>query len=470
MAGTKDIENMIAPSAKVALRRDLGLWSAVAIVIGTVIGSGIFIVPNTMVQNVGTPAMVFVVWITGGLMSLSGALSYAELSAAMPGAGGEYVYLREAYGPLWSFVYGWTQMWVAKSGSIATLATAFFLYLSNFHAELLKSLGKIPIPLGPDGAPLDVSYGQILAMALIMALAVLNYFGVKVGGNVQVVVTMCKVGLIAAVVAVGLGSGHGALGNFQSATAVVAANGPVAAFFAALVAALWAYDGWNNLSMVGSEIREPQRNLPRALISGVAAVMAIYLLANLAYFYVLPAGEVAATKLVAAEMMAKIFGPPGAKLVSIAAMISIFAALNGSILTGSRVPYAMAADGLFFRSMAKVHPAFRTPGVSILALSAWSAVLVLSGRYDQLFTYVIFASWILYGMTTAAVLVLRRKRPEMPRPYRTFGYPLVPIVFVLSAFGLVISTLFNSPRESLLGLTLVALGLPFYYFWSRRRV
>jgi APA family basic amino acid/polyamine antiporter len=244
----------------------------------------------------------------------------------------------------------------------------------------------------------------------------------------------------------------------------------VAAFFAALVAALWAYDGWNNLSMVGSEIQEPQRNLPRALIGGVVAVMAIYLLANIAYFYVLPAGEVAATKLVAAEMMAKIFGPPGAKLVSIAAMISIFAALNGSVLTGSRVPYAMAEDGLFFRPMAKVHPAFRTPGVAILALSAWSAVLVLSGRYDQLFTYVIFASWILYGMTTAAVLVLRRKRPEMPRPYRTFGYPLVPIVFVLSALGLVISTLFNSPRESLLGLTLVALGLPFYYFWSSRRV
>lgn len=460
---------MSAPSSAASLRRDLGFWSAVAIVIGTVIGSGIFIVPNTMVQNTGTPAKVFVVWIVGGLMSLTGALSYAELSAAMPGAGGEYVYLREAYGPLWSFLYGWTQMWVAKSGSIATLATAFFLYLSNFQPELLRPLGKIPIPLGPDGGPIEVSYGQILAMALIMALGGLNYFGVKVGGDVQVVVTICKVGLIAAVVAVGLGSGHGSMANFHTSVPMAVSKSAIAGFFTALVAALWAYDGWNNLSMVGSEIQEPQRNLPRALIGGVAAVMAIYLLANLAYFFVLSAPEVAATQLVAADMMAKIFGAPGAKLVSAAAMISIFAALNGSILTGSRVPYAMAADGLFFRPMAKVHPEFHTPGVAILGLSAWSAVLVLSGRYDQLFTYVIFASWILYGMTTAAVLVLRYKRPEMPRPYRTFGYPVAPAVFVLSAMGLVISTLFNSPRESLLGLSLVALGLPFYYYWSSRK-
>jgi len=451
----------------VSLKRDLGLWSAVAIVVGTVIGSGIFIVPNVMIRNMGTPGMVFVVWVTGGLMSLSGALSYAELSAAMPGAGGEYVYLREAYVPLWSFIYGWTQMWVAKSGSIATLATAFFLYVANFHPELKQPAGHIPIPLGPSGGPLEVNYGQILGMALILALGGLNYFGVKIGGGVQVLVTICKVGLIFAVIAIGLGTGHGDAANFQSAAPVTSPG--IAAFFTALVAALWAYDGWNNVSMVASEIREPQRNLPRALIGGSLAVMAIYLLANVAYFYVLPAKEVAASDLVAADMMRKIFGQPGANMVSVAAMISIFAALNGSILTGSRVPYAMALDGLFFKSVANVHPDFRTPGISILALSAWSAVLVLSGRYDQLFTYVIFASWILYGMTTAAVLVLRRKRPEMPRPYRTFGYPVVPIVFVMSALCLVISTLFSSPRESLLGLGLVLVGLPFYYSWASKR-
>lgn len=457
-------------SSTVSLKRDLGLWSAVAIVVGTVIGSGIFIVPNTMIRNVGTPGMVFVVWVVGGLMSLSGALTYAELSAALPGAGGEYVYLREAYGPLWSFIYGWTQMWVAKSGSIATLATAFFLYFANFYPELKQPVGHIPVPLGPSGGPLEVSYGQILAMSLILGLGGLNYFGVKIGGRVQVLVTVCKVGLIFAVIAVGLGSGHGDASNFQSIVPVTSANGAVAAFFAALVGALWAYDGWNNVSMVASEIHEPQRNLPRALIGGTVAVIAIYLLANAAYFYVLPGKEVAGSDLVAADMMRKIFGQPGANMVSVAAMISIFAALNGSILTGSRVPYAMAVDRLFFRPMAHVHPDFHTPGISILALSAWSAVLVLSGRYDQLFTYVIFASWILYGMTTAAVLVLRYKRPEMHRPYRTFGYPIVPIVFVMSALGLVISTLFNSPRESVLGLTLVIVGLPFYYFWARRRM
>src|SRR5215471_19677239 len=319
---------MSAPTAEISLKRDLGLWSAAAIVIGTVIGSGIFIVPNTMARNVGLPGMVFAVWVAGGLMSLSGALSYAELSAAMPGAGGEYVYLREAYGTLWSFLYGWTQLWVAKSGSIATLATAFFLYVANFHPELKQIAARI--------GPLEVSYGQILGMALILALGVLNYFGVKIGGGVQILVTICKVGLIFAVIAIGLGTGHGDLANFHSVAPVTAA-GNVAAFFTALVGALWAYDGWNNVSMVASEIREPQRNLPRALIGGTAAVMAIYLLANVAYFYVLPAKEVAASDLVAADMMRKIFGAPGAKLVSVAAMISIFAALNGSILTGSRV-------------------------------------------------------------------------------------------------------------------------------------
>ncbi|MBI1786484.1 MAG: amino acid permease [Acidobacteria bacterium] len=448
------------------LKRDLGAWSAAAIVVGTVIGSGVFIVANTMTQRVGSPAMVFLVWIVGGLLSLSGALSYAELSAAMPGAGGEYVYLREAYGPLWSFVYGWTQMWVAKSGSIATLATAFILYFANFFPEVKRVVGVIPLPLGTNGAPLEVSVGQLLAMVLILLLAGVNYLGVKIGGEVQVVFTLCKVGLIVFVVAFGVFAGAGSLENFQTAIPV---TGGAIAFFAALRASLWAYDGWNNVSMVASEVRDPARNLPRSLIWGTAAVMLIYLAANAAYFHVLSAREVAASDLVAADMMRKILGAAGANAVSVAAMISIFAALNGSILSGSRVPYAMARDRYFFGAVARVHPRFHTPGVSILGLSAWSALLVLSGRYDQLFTYVIFASWILYGMTTAAVLVLRRKRPELARPYRAFGYPMIPVLFVLIALGLVLSTLIDSPRESVMGLGLVALGLPFYFYWNRRR-
>ncbi len=443
------------------LKRDLGLWAAASIVVGTIIGSGIFLVPRAMIQRVGTPEMVFAIWIFGGLLSLAGALCYAELSAALPEAGGEYVYLREAYGPMWGFLYSWTQMWVAKSGSIATLGTGFFYYLTNFFPGLDGIFYTIHLPLGPKGGPLEFRYGQLLAMALILALAGLNYGGVKLGGDVQVAVTAIKIALIAFIIVAGLGFGAPQALSAASSTPLTAAG-----FFAALVAALWAYDGWNNVSMVASEIRNPQRNLPRALIWGTTGVIGIYLLANGAYFHVLSASEVGGTERVAAEMMRRVLAGAGANAVSVAAMISIFAALNGSILSGSRVPYAAARDGYFFAPIGRVHPRFRTPGISILALSAWAALLVLSGRYEQLYTYVIFASWILYGMTTAAVIVLRKKRPDLNRPYRTIGYPFVPAVFVLVALALVLSTLFDSPRESLLGIFLILLGLPFYFHWK----
>jgi basic amino acid/polyamine antiporter, APA family len=408
--------------------------------------------------------MVFIVWVFGGLLSLCGALSYAELAAAMPEAGGEYVYLREAYGPMWGFLYGWTQMWVAKSGSIATLATGFFYYLTNFFPTLDGVFYTVPLPLGAHGAPLDLRYGQLLAMALILFLAGVNYFGVKIGGEVQITVTIVKVLLIAFIVVAGL-----AFGSAHAPAAAVSHPLTIAGFFAALVAALWAYDGWNNVSMVASEIRQPQRSLPLALIAGTLAVIAIYLAANAAYFHALSAQQVGTSQRVAADMMRRVAGDWGARAVSVAAMISIFAALNGSILTGARVPYAMARDRLFFRPVAHVNAAYRTPGVSILLLSGWSAVVVLSGRYEQLFTYVIFASWILYGMTTAAVIVLRFKKPDLPRPYKTLGYPVLPVLFVLVAISLVISTLFDSPRESLLGLVFIFLGLPFYFYWKRSR-
>jgi APA family basic amino acid/polyamine antiporter len=448
----------------IQLKRELGVWSAVAIVIGTVIGSGIFLVPRTMIQRVGSPEMVFVVWVVGGLLSLAGALSYAELAAAMPEAGGEYVYLREAYGPVWGFLYAWTQMWVAKSGSIATLATGFFYYLTNFLPQLNGILFVVPLPIGAHGAPLEIRYGQLFAMALILFLAGVNYFGVKVGGDVQVGVTVVKVALILFIIVVGLGWGHRPVETAHVAAMPLSFAG----FFAAMVAALWAYDGWNNVSMVASEIRQPQRNLPLALIWGTLAVVVIYLLANAAYFFVLSPRDVALSNRVAADMMRRILGGAGANIVSVAAMISIFAALNGSILSGARVPYAAARDGYFFRPMARVNAGYHTPGVSILSLSAWAALLVLSGSYDQLYTYVIFASWLLYGMTTAAVIVLRKKRPDLARPYRTLGYPAVPVLFVAIALCLVISTLFDSPRESLLGLALIFAGLPFYFHWRKR--
>ncbi len=453
--------------AEAGLKRELGVWSAAAIVVGTVIGSGIFLVPHDMIRQVGSPSVVFGVWIFGGLLSLFGALTYAELSAALPEAGGEYVYLREAYGPFWGFIYGWTQMWVAKSGSIATLATAFFYYLANFRPGLEQVLYTLPLPIGPGGGPLEIRYGQLLAMAVILLLAGVNYLGVKFGGEVQVAVTAVKIVLIGAIIVIGLGSGAGSGANLASSLPVA---GGAAGFFAALVGALWAYDGWNNVSMVSSEIRNPQRSLPRALIAGTAAVIGIYLLTNLAYFYVLAPADVASNERVAAEMMRRIFAGAGAGAVSIAAMVSIFAALNGSILSGARVPYAMARDGLFFRPVARVHPRYATPGVSILALSCWAALLVLSGRYSDLYTYVIFASWILYGMTAASVIVLRRRRPDLHRPYRTFGYPFVPVLFVLGAAAVIFFTLRQSPRESLLGLSVIFAGLPFYFHWKRRNL
>ncbi len=451
------------PPSRVELKRELGPWAASSIVVGTVIGSGIFLVPHDMILKVGAPGMVFFIFVFGGLLSLAGALSYAELSAALPEAGGEYNYLREAYGPIWGFLYSWTQMWVAKSGSIATLATGFFLYLSNFFPVLDHVFYTVNLPLGPGGGPLELRFGQLFAIVLILSLAWLNYFGVKLGGEVQVGVTVVKVGLIAFIIIAGL-----SFGAPHAPAAVRVAPFTVAGFFAALVGALWAYDGWNNVSMVASEVRNPQRNLPRALIGGTAAVIVIYLLANGAYFHVLNAPEVAASPRVAGEMMRRILGDGGAGAVSIAAMISIFAALNGSILSGSRVPYAAARDGYFFTAIGRVNPRHKTPAVSILVLCLWSSLLVLSGKYDDLFNLVIFASWILYGMTAAAVLVLRIKEPNLPRPYRTVGYPAVPVLFVLGAITLLVFTAYNRPRESLIGVCLILLGLPFYGYWSRR--
>ncbi len=449
------------------LKRVLGAWAATAIVIGTVIGSGIFLVTPRMLNAVGSPEMVFVVWIVGGLLSLFGALTYGELAAMLPEAGGEYAYLREAYGPFLAFVYGWTQTLVAKSASCATLATGFYLYAANFIPQLATVFLTVPLHIGPKGDYLTVTYGQLLAMGLIIALGVLNYFGVKVGGDVQVIFTVIKVGLLVAIIIAGLFWGGGTVTNLHGN---VPSQGGFLGFFVALLASLWAYDGWNNVSMVSGEVRNPQRNLPLALIGGTLAVAVIYLLANAAYMYVLPPAAVASSMRIAADMMQHIFGSNGAAFVSVAAMVSIFAAINGSILSGSRVPYALARDGYFFRAIGRVNEKHHTPGPAILLLSLWSALLVMSGHYEELYTLVIVPSYLLYAMATASVLVLRRKRPDLVRPYRTLGYPVVPLVFVAVALVLDISSLQSYPRESFLGLGIILAGIPFYLYWKRRRI
>jgi len=390
---------------------------------------------------------------------------YAELAAAMPEAGGEYVYLSAAYGPFWGFLYGWTQFWVAKSGSIATLAAGFYTYLTIFYPQLGANLAVLPWHIGPGGSLLEIHYGQLVAIGLILALAGVNYTGVRTGGGVQIGVTIIKLLLLAIVVAVGLFS---PAPHWTNAGAIPVTPG-IAGFFAAMVSALWAYDGWNNLSMVSSEIKNPQRNLPRALIFGTAAVICIYLLINAAYFHILSPRQVAETPRVAAEMMSVLYGPVATKGVAVAVVVSIFAALNGSILSGSRVPYAMARDGLFFRPVAKVHPKFHTPGVSIVLLSLWSCVVVLSGWFDDLYNFVIFGSWILYLLTAVSVFVLRKKAPELERPYRTIGYPFVPVLFSAVAILLLWNTLQTRPRESLMGLALMAAGVPFFWYWRRHR-
>ncbi len=447
-----------------SLQRVLGVWSAISIVVGTVIGSGVFLVPATMIRYLGSVEKLFAVWVIAGLLSLFGALTYAELAAALPEAGGEYVYLSAAYGPFWGYLYGWTQFWVAKSGSIATLAAGFYTYLTAFFPVLGISFVIIPFHIGPGGSLLEIRYGQLIAITVIAILAGVNYVGVRSGGNLQVLVTSVKMLLIAGIIAVGIFSRKGDFSHFRQH---IASAGGVAAFFAAMVSALWAYDGWNNVSMVSSEIREPQRNLPRALILGTSIVIVTYILINASYFYVLNPQRVAQSHRVAADVMSSIYGNAAASAVTVAVLISIFAALNGSILSGSRVPYAMARDGLFFRAAAIVHPKYKTPGNSMILLCAWSCVVVLSGWFDDLYNFVIFGSWILYLLTAISVFVLRRKSPDMARPYRVIGYPFVPVLFIGMAALLLLSTLHTRPRESLMGLALMALGIPFYFYWKR---
>jgi basic amino acid/polyamine antiporter, APA family len=448
-----------------SLQRVLGVWSAIAIVIGTVIGSGVFLVPSAMIHYVGSVRNLFIVWVVAGVLSLFGALTYAELAAALPEAGGEYVYLSKAYGPFWGYLYGWTQFWVAKSGSIATLAAGFYTYLTVFVPVLAATVCTVPLHIGPHGSLLEIHYGQLIAIALILLLAGVNYVGVRSGGNVQLFVTVIKMVLIGGLVVIGLFSGHGDFSHFRMHIQGV---GGMAGFFAAMVSALWAYDGWNNVSMVSSEIREPQRNLPRALILGTSAVIATYLALNISYFYVLTPAQVASSHRVAGDVMLSLYGNAASRAVAVAVMISIFAALNGSILAGSRVPYAMARDGLFFRYAAAVHPNYKTPGHAMILLCLWSCIVVLSGWFDDLYNFVIFGSWILYAMTALSVIVLRIKRPDLPRPYRVVGYPVVPVLFTGVAALLLVSTIQTRPRESLMGLGLMALGVPFYYYWKKR--
>lgn len=450
------------------LVRGLTLIDASSIVIGTVIGTGIFIVPAYMAQAVGSPLLVFAVWIVAGFLSLAGALTYAELGAAFPAAGGEYVYIREAYGSLFGFMYGWTYFLVGKTGSLATLATGFALYLGDL-IPLQRIYFRYDYNFFGHPAAITLSHQVLVAIGVICFLSIINIFGVVTGGRLQSVLTSLKVGIILLLVVLGLVIGQGSTRNFSSHLTPLAQTGLLSLFGVAMIKALWAYDGWNNCNMVAGEIRNPQRNIPLALIYGTGGVMLLYLLANAVYFYILPIDRVAASPRVAADVARTFLGNAGGKFVVIAVLISTFAAINGSILSGARIYFAMAEDRLFFAKVSEVHPRYRTPVFSILVQAVWASLLTLTGTYDQLLTYVIFAEWILYALGTGSVFVLRRKYPHLDRPYKTWGYPVVPLLFILVAILLLVNTLMTDTKDSLTGLLLIALGLPAFWFWQNRR-
>ena len=444
------------------LIKGLGLYGATSVVAGTMIGTAIFVVPGIMVQDVGSPWRVMLVWVFAGVLSLFGAFGYAELGAALPEAGGEYVYLHRAYGPLWGFLFGWTQFFVAKTASIAAIATGFMIYLGFFFPHL----NNVFYETHPAGLSLRLTGLQLGAAGLILFLSVINVLGVRRSGAVQTIFTASKLAVLALLVVLGLGLGHGSFAHFRAAAPSHAETGFLSAFGLATVSALWAYDGWNNLGMVAGEVEKPERNMPRALIFGSMLVIVVYALTNLAYFYVLSPAEVAGTNTVASDAARRILGTAGGAFVAVGVMVSSFATLNGSILSGSRIPFAQARDRLFPQALAAVHPRFHTPAVAIAAQAVVAGAFALSGQYEALFTKVIFSEWLFYALVTAGIFVLRRRRPDLARPYRTWGYPLVPGIFVILAGLLLVNTFLERRSDSLWGLVLMATGIPAYYLWN----
>ena len=443
-----EIRNPKSKIPPVVLPRAIGYLDSTAIVVGTIIGSGIFLVPHNVAMHVGTPGSLFAVWVVGGLLSLAGALSLAELGAALPEAGGVYVYLREAYGKSFAFLYGWGMLVVIHSGSVATLAVAFGIYSGAF------------LPLGP-------LERKLLAAAVVAVLTAVNVLGVRPGSAVQTLFTFTKLaGLVIIVASAVFARGVRPL---TASLPLPTPRTTVSSFGVALIGVLWAYEGWHMLSFTAGEVKNPARVLPRSFFLGTLLVVLAYLSANLAYLRVLTLPALAQHQRVAATAMEILAGPRGRLFVSALILCSIFGALNGTILTGPRAYFAMARDGVFFSSVGRVHPRFHTPAVAVLLQGALSIVLAVSGTYEQLFTYVIFSAWIFYGAAVMAVLVLRRQRPSLERPYRIWGSPFLPIVFALAALGIVVNTMLTKPRESGFGLGIILLGLPIYFAWRRRK-
>lgn len=459
-----------------SLIRGLGLIAAISIVVGNVIGTGVFLKARVMTCNVGTPGLVLTAWIVAGLLSLAGALTYAELAAMMPQAGGEYVFLREAYGSRLAFLYGWMQIFIAKTGSQASVAVAFAIFLNVLVGG---ALDHQLFSLDLFGRRFSLGPLQLVALGIIALMTLINCAAVAISGRVATFLTGIKITLV---LGVGLGAFLLAPGDWTHFSASdmggtcvgveETARMGLAGFSAAMLGALWGYDGWNNITLVAGEIKNPQRNIPLALIGGTIIIILLYVFVNAAYFYVLTPTEVASVSpnsSVATEVTRRFLGSLATGLIAAALMASSVGTLHTSILTGARVPFAMARDGLFFQSLAKLSSRSRVPTGALIAQAVWASILTLSGSFDTLTDYVIFGSWIFYGLTTSAVFALRRRLPHAPRPYRTWGYPIVPALFLLATVWLLVSTLLTAPLRSLIGLGLIALGWPVHWYSSHRQ-
>jgi APA family basic amino acid/polyamine antiporter len=446
----EEIKN--AKESTTSLPRVLNLIDITSIVIGGIIGSGIFLVPTDIAAEVKSPLLMIAVWVVGGFLSFLGALALAELGAAIPQAGGIYIYLKEAFGPLLSFLFGWTLFLVIDSGAIATLAVAFS---SNYLPYFIKMTPLIE---------------KLVAVAFIVFLAAVNYIGARAGANLQNLLTFIKTAGIIGICVVIFLFAKGNPANFVEPHPSKFSLSLLSSFGVALIATFWAYKGWESASYSAGEVKHPEKNLPLGILLGLAGVIIIYILANLAYLYVLPTSAIAGSKRVAADAMLAAVGPAGATIISIIILFSILGAANQNILCSPRVYFAMAKDKLFFEGIAKVHPRYLSPHISIIAISLWSIVLSLSGTFEQLFTYVIFGEWIFFGLTVAAVFVLRKKRPELPRPYKTWGYPVTPAIFVLAAFLISLNSLIKTFWNSMAGLGIILLGIPAYFYWRRKQI
>jgi APA family basic amino acid/polyamine antiporter len=454
-----------ASKSRPELSRDLGVSHASAVVVGTIIGSGIFLVPAEMMQAVGSARLVYLAWVVGGLLSFFGALTYAELGAMRPQAGGEYVYVRDAYGPMGGFLYAWTWFIVAKPASVATVVTGLVRILGTFPVFSFFSNHVISTPFA-------VSWGQIVAIAAAILISFLNYLGVKKAGEFQLVFTILKVAIILGIVVVCFsGAGNVAGRGWSNFTGTFAgAKGGIAGFMAALVAALWAYDGWNDLNMVAGEVKRPERSIPIALIAGVATVGVLYMLMNAGVQYVLSASAIAASPRPASDAVALVMGRTGAAIVSAGMALSMLVTLNGTIMSGARVPFAVARDGYFFSALAEVHPRFHTPSVAIVVQAVLSILLLLLGaNFGQLFSLAIFAEWLFYMIAGSTVFVFRRREPDAVRPYRMWGYPVVPAIFVTVAAALLGYTFKNDWPNSGYGVLVILAGIPVFAYFSRRR-